>query len=169
MKAMAEGRDLTLSEHDTLKEAMSIAAKREPDLMAQVAFQQEMYSGPLPHHEQLNGYDAETRKAIVEMAVKEQTHSHEMQRTGLVGAINKDRRGQICALLVAVTGLVAASVMAQYSAVAATVVGSIDLVALVGVFLTPRLLEARAQKQAEAKPPAPPEKKRSGGGRSSKK
>ncbi|MBA6065675.1 DUF2335 domain-containing protein [Pseudomonas mosselii] len=164
MKAMEEGRDLSKNEHDMLKDAMRIAAKHEPELMAQVAFQQEVYSGPLPHHEQLNGYDEETRRIIVDMAVQEQAHSHEMYRTGLTGAIAKDQRAQYCALTVALGALATAGWMAQFSPVAAAVIGGLDLVGLVGVFLFPRMLEARNEKkQQAAKPPATPERKRSGG------
>lgn len=164
MQAMEAGRDLTPTELSKLKDAMRFAAKHEPDLMAQVAFQQETFSGPIPHHEQLNGYDEDTRREIVAMAVREQEHTHEMQRTGLNGAINKDRRAQYCALVVALGALGAAGWMAQFSAVAAAVIGGLDLVGLVGVFLFPRMMEARIEKrQTESKPPAASDKKRPSG------
>lgn len=167
MKAIEDGRNLTPTELSKLKDAMRLVVKHEPDLMAQVVFQQEIqqeiHSGPLPHHEQLNGYDEETRREIVAMAVREQTHSHEMHRTGLNGAIRKDRRAQYCALVVALGALGAAGWIAQFSAVAAAIIGGLDLVSLVGIFLAPRILEIRALKQAETKTPAPTEKKRPGG------
>lgn len=144
-----------------LETALSVAAQREPEMMAQVAFQQEVYSGPLPHYDQLNGYDEVTRKAIVDMAVREQTHSHTMNLTGLTGAIDKDRRGQYCALVVAVVGLGAAAWISQYSAAAATIIGGIDLLGLVSVFMIPRFAERRAEERAKKTPPtAPPADKK---------
>lgn len=171
MKAIDEGRDLTPPELRKLKDAMRVVVKHEPDLMEvvlQQEFQQEIHSGPLPSHEQLNGYDEDTRREIVAMAVREQAHSHDMHRTGLNGAINKDRRGQVCAVIVALGALATAGWISQFSPTAAAIIGGLDIVSLVGIFLAPRILEIRAMKQAEQKAPAPPEKKRSGG-RSSKK
>ncbi|WP_143151584.1 DUF2335 domain-containing protein [Pseudomonas sp. NFACC49-2] len=155
---MKAGKQLTDSQHAMLEKALNVAAEREPGMVAQVAFQQEIYSGPLPHYDQLNGYDEETRREIVGMAVKEQAHAHTMQITGLTGAIKKDERGQNYALIVAVVALVVAGWMAQFSPTAAAIIGGADLVALVGVFLAPRVLERNTKKTDE--PTSTPSKKR---------
>lgn len=157
---MKSGRQLTEAQHDMLEKALSVAAKREPAMVAQVAFQQEVYSGPLPHCDQLNGYDEETRRAIVAMAVREQEHAHLMNHTGLTGAISKDRRAQYCAVTVAVTGLLAAGWIAQFSAVASAIIGGLDLVTLVGIFLVPRLAVKRVEEAEQKKPPQQQDKKR---------
>lgn len=157
---LKSGKTLSDDQHEMLEKALNVAAKREPAMVAQVAFQQEVYSGPLPHYDQLNGYDEETRRAIVDMAVREQAHSHNMHLTGLSGAIQKDRRGQYCALVVAVVGLGAAAWISQYSAAAAAVIGSIDLIGLVSVFMVPRIAERRAQAAEKESPPQPPSEKK---------
>lgn len=161
MQALASGGELTKQQQNILEGVVSAAAEREPGLVAEIAFRQEMYSGPLPHPDQLNGYDVETRRLIVEMAVREQTHTHEMQKKGLTGAIWKDRIGQFLGFGIAVTGLVAAAWISQYSAFAAGIIGSIDLLGMVSVFVAPRafekLIEARAKKPAE---PTKPKAKR---------
>lgn len=153
---LKSGKELTDIQHAVLEKALNVAAEREPAMVAQVAFKQEIYSGPLPHHDQLNGYDEETRREIVGMAVREQTHAHQMQSAGLSGAIWKDRTGQIFALIVAITGLAAASWVAQYSAWASAIIGSVDLLGLVCAFIAPRVLERTPD---SASPPAA-EKKR---------
>lgn len=161
MQALAAGGELTKQQQDILEGVVSVAAEREPGLVAQIAFRQEMYSGPLPHPDHLNGYDTETRRLIVEMAVREQTHTHEMQKKGLTGAIWKDRLGQFLGFGIAVSGLAAAAWIAQYSGVAAAIIGSVDLLGMVSVFVAPRafekLIEARSKKAA---PPAKPKTKR---------
>jgi uncharacterized membrane protein len=105
---------------------------------------QQVHMGPLPPAELLNEYDETTRHTIVGMADKEQSHAHEMQRLALEGAISKDRRGQWIGGLIAVSGLVAAAVIAPYSTVAAAVIGSLDLFGMVALFVAPRILESRA-------------------------
>lgn len=158
------GKELSASQHLMLEKALNVAAEREPEMMAQIAFKQEIYSGPLPHHDQLNGYDDETRKEIVGMAVKEQTHAHAMQMAGLTGAIRKDARGQNYALTVALAALAVSGWISQFSPTAAAIIGSFDLVALVGVFLAPRVLEHRSQK-SEQLPPSPEKKRPTRGGK----
>jgi uncharacterized membrane protein len=82
---------------------------------------------------------------IVEMASKEQAHAHMMQQTGLQGAIDKDRRGQLIGGVIAVSGLIAAAVIAPYSATAAAIIGGLDLFGMVALFVAPRILEKRAK------------------------
>lgn len=101
------------------------------------------YQGPLPPPEQLSAYDEETRRIIVQMAVDEQRHTHEMRSTGLNGAIKKDERGQRYGLTVAIVGLIAAAVIAPFSPAAAGIIGTLDLVGMVTVFVAPRILESR--------------------------
>lgn len=152
-QSLKSGQELTAEQHSTLERLLKVAAKREPAMVAQVAFKQEVYSGPLPHPDQLNIYDEATRASIVEMAVKEQAHNHSMQSRGLSGAILKDRLGQIFGFGIAISGLAAAAWISQYSAVAAAIIGTLDLVGMVGVFVVPRAFERRvAEKTVEPQP-----------------
>ncbi|MBZ9559082.1 MULTISPECIES: hypothetical protein [unclassified Modicisalibacter] len=105
------------------------------------------YQGPLPPPEQLNAYDEDTRRVIVQMALDEQKHVHDVRRRGLDGSIKKDERGQRYGLTVAIVGLVAAAVIAPFSAAAAGVIGTLDLLGLVTVFVAPRILESRSRKE----------------------
>lgn len=150
---LKSGKELTDDQHSTLERLLDVAAKREPAMVAQVAFKQEIYSGPLPHPDQLNGYDESTRSRIVEMAVKEQSHNHAMQLKGISGAIWKDRFGQIFGFGIAICGLGAAAWIAQYSAVAAAIIGTLDLVGMVGIFVVPRAFERRVAEKTTQPPP----------------
>ncbi|MDR5874125.1 hypothetical protein [Vreelandella gomseomensis] len=96
----------------------------------------------------MNQFDEETRKAIVQMAVDDQKHVHEMNKTGLSGSILKDRRGQLCGVTIALVGLIAAVLIAPYSAFAAGIIGTLDLFGMVALFVAPRVLEGRRNKKA---------------------
>jgi uncharacterized membrane protein len=87
----------------------------EPPPHVMIQQRQTMYSGPLPHAEEFNAYDEPTRRTILQMAVDDQKHTHEMQKTGLNGAIEKDKRGQRYGLAIALSGLLAATVIAPFS------------------------------------------------------
>jgi len=113
------------------------------------------YQGPLPPPGQLNAYDEETRRVIVQMAVDEQKHTHDMRDKGLNGAIKKDERGQRYGLTVAIVGLVAAAVIAPFSPATAGVIGTLDLLGMVTVFVAPRILESRNRSNDE-EPRQPP-------------
>ena len=110
-----------------------------------------MYSGNLPHPEQFNAYDDNTRTTILQMAVDDQKHTHEMQKTGLVGAIEKDKRGQRYGLTIALGGFVAAAAIAPFSPVVAGIIGALDIFGMVALFVAPRVLEGRTGKSQAGK------------------
>ena len=112
-----------------------------PSSVALTATRQETFIGPLPPPEQLAGYDAPTRETILSMARNEQSHVHSMRLQGLNAAIAKDKRGQYIGGTIAITGLVVAAVIAPYSAVAAAIIGSLDLFGMVALFVAPRILD----------------------------
>lgn len=154
---LAAGRDLDPAQHEALATMLSVAAQREPKMVAQIATQETQeffYSGPIPHPDQLNKYDDDTRRQVVGMAAEAQRHTHEMQRMGMRGAILKDRFGQFLGFGIAVAGLAAATFMSQTSPVAASIIGTLDLLGMVTVFVAPRILENRNQKKPT--PPATP-------------
>jgi len=101
----------------------------------------EIFSGPLPPAKLLNQYSPQAQKIILEMAQQEQSHAHEMRKTGLEGAIRKDRRGQYLGGLVALAGLAVAAILAPHSPMAATIIGALDLFGVVALFVAPRVLE----------------------------
>ncbi|AKJ94803.1 hypothetical protein TVD_05215 [Thioalkalivibrio versutus] len=124
-----------------------------PPELVMAATRHESYSGPLPHPDLLNRFDEPTRRAIVQMAVDEQMHAHRVRERGLEGAIEKDRRGQRYGVIIVVAGLGAAVAIAPFSAVAAGIIGTLDLFGMVALFVAPRILE-RARRSAETGPPA---------------
>jgi len=117
----------------------------EPSEVLMSVTRQQLHVGPLPPPDLLNQYDDATRQTILDMASKEQAHTHAMQQKSIQGAIAKDRRGQLIGGLIAVAGLIAAAVIAPYSAVAAAIIGSLDLFGMVALFVAPRILEKRSQ------------------------
>lgn len=164
-QSLKTGQELTHEQHSALERLLKDAAQREPAMVAQVAFKQEIFSGPLPHPDQLNAYDDITRSSIIEMAVRAQLHAHSMQLKGLTGAILKDRLGQIFGFGIAISGLAASAWISQYSAVAAAIIGTLDLVGMVGVFVIPRAFERNAAKQPPQDEPQPQPQKKNRGSR----
>lgn len=110
---------------------------------------QTMYSGPLPRADEFMAYDEHTRRTILQMAVDDQHHTHDMQKTGLTGSIEKDRRGQHYGLAIALGGLLAATVIAPFSPWVAGIIGALDLFGMVALFVAPRVLEGRAARQRD--------------------
>lgn len=146
LMAKLKAGELSAAEQQILSELMPQAKN---NLVLQMAMRHEQFSGPLPHPDQLNKFDPETRKAIVSMAQKEQAHTHEMQQKGLEGAIKKDRRGQWLGFTIAVSGLAAAAYVAQVSPAAAGLIATIDLVGMVAVFVVPRAFEKFGKSRAD--------------------
>jgi len=136
-----EAGTLDDAERDLLLQKLETGSSGETAVLA--ALVRQSFTGPLPPPTLFAQYDAETRRAILQMAEREQTHVHEMQRRGLDGAITKDRRGQWIGGAIAISGLIAAVVIAPHSAVAAGIIGTLDLFGMVALFVAPRLLEHR--------------------------
>lgn len=117
--------------------------KNAPPSLVMTATHHQSFSGPIPPPEQLSNYPDDARQVILSMAQNEQNHSHAMNEKALNGAISKDRLGQYIGGTIAIVGLVAAAWIAQYSAVAAGIIATLDLFGMVALFVAPRLLENR--------------------------
>jgi len=122
---------------------LALLLKNAPASVVMTATHQQSFSGPIPPPEQLAKYPQDARKLILDMAHKEQSHAHNMNEKALAGAIQKDRLGQYIGGTIAVVGLIAAAWIAQYSAVAAGIIATLDLFGMVALFVAPRLLENR--------------------------
>lgn len=134
-----EKGSLTQEEQSRLSELL----KEAPSSVVMTATRHQTFIGPVPAPEQLNQYDEKTRDIILDMAQSEQRHAHELRERGLSGAIAKDKRGQWLGAAIAITGLLVAAFIAPYSAVAAAIIGSLDLFGMVALFVAPRVLENR--------------------------
>ena len=134
-------------EHGGLSQAQQIQLaqllKNAPASVVMTATHHQSFSGPIPPPEQLAKYPEDARRLILDMAHKEQARAHNMNEKALTGAIRKDRLGQYIGGTIAIVGLVAAAWIAQYSAVAAGIIATLDLFGMVALFVAPRLLESR--------------------------
>lgn len=139
MLSVLEKGELHVAEQKKLAELLK---DTPPSLILQATHHQS-FSGPIPHPSILEGYSEQVRNQIVQMAVDEQQHTHMMERTSLDGAVRKDKRGQWMGFGIALSGLLAASFIAQYSPAVAGIIAALDLVGLVAIFVAPRLLEKR--------------------------
>lgn len=140
-----EKGSLTPVEQNLLAELM----KKVPSSVILSATRHHMFIGPVPPPEQLNQYDEKTREIILDMARSEQCHAHGLRERGLNGAIAKDQRGQWLGAAIAIIGLLVAAFIAPYSAVAAAIIGSIDLSGMVALFVAPRVLERKTSAVTE--------------------
>ena len=104
------------------------------------------FSGPIPPPSVLRGYEEVCPGAaqdIINMAKKEQDHRHDRERGGQEAAIADTKRGQWLGLGIAViVMLIAAAVTVFGQPLVGGLLGTLDLVALVTVFvLGDRLIE----------------------------
>lgn len=118
--------------------------------MQGVAIHQQ-YSGPIPPPEMLAQYDPEVRGIILRMAEDEQSQRNSRLNKALDADI-EDRqrvrslegRGQWFGFAIGIAGIIAATIMALYGEpVAASIIGALDLVALVSVFVTGRVISKK--------------------------
>ncbi len=110
------------------------------------------YQGPLPHPDILKGYaelDATLPDRIVRMAETEMASRHAAQTQALSHSFTLAKLGMYSGLAVALAGLGAASYMAQFSAVAAAVIGAVDLGVLVGIFVAGRPSKREESEEAQ--------------------
>lgn len=100
------------------------------------AIQQESFSGPLPHPQILQGYDDVQigfAERIVAMAEKEQAHRFECDK----GVLGSTRRGQWMGFGVALFfGGLAGLLGWLGDTITASIIGGLDIVALVTIFIT---------------------------------
>lgn len=100
------------------------------------------YSGPLPPPKMLEHYnDIEEGFAnrIVTMAEREQSHRHNLEQSGVTGAIKKDSRGQHYALIVSVL-IVLCCTFLIYSGheISGSILGGGTLTGLAYIFISGR-------------------------------
>ena len=143
--AKLERGSLTHEQQQELSKHLQIEPAREQHLNQRV--KQTSFIGPLPHPDILNQFDEETRKIIVQMAVRDQEHVHEMNRKGLSGNILKDRIGQFCGLTIALGALWVAFETTSTNPGGALMLTGFSIVGMVAVFVAPRALEAIANHQ----------------------
>ena len=99
----------------------------------------EIYSGPLPPAEALAKYnDAFQNGAerVFQFAERQANHRMELEKFAISSDAKRSDRGLNCGVTVAIVGLLVAAFLGYFGqAVAATVIGSIDMVGLVSVFV----------------------------------
>ncbi len=99
----------------------------------------------LPSADELKAYEKAfpgMARELFEMAKADQKHLHEMERA----EASLSKRGQLFGLIIALSFLIAASILiSSGQAVAGTIIGSTDLVALVTVFVIGRKTERSLQ------------------------
>lgn len=129
-----------------------------PGMGPTVLTAQYRHSGPLPDPRSLQMYDAVLpglAERIVAMAEGEATHRRRLERTVVESDVDRARDGQRMAFALAILFLAGSVwlVLAGYP-VAGTVLGTVDLVALVTVFIVGRREDAAPEEPAEQ--PQPP-------------
>jgi uncharacterized membrane protein len=124
---------------------IEVIARVDPDKAARLVRVVQQFSGPLPPPEVLRRYDEVQpglASRIVSMAEKEQTFRHGIVEKQINGVTRSTTRGQYLAFAVVVVMASAAGYVAHlgYPKTAGGI-GGATLVALVSVFLGPRLLD----------------------------
>ena len=104
-----------------------------------LAIQQESFSGPIPHPRILEGYEnihSGFAERIVRMAEKEQEHRFECDNKVIDSTVASTKRGQWMGYTIALAFGIISLVLGLMDQVAvAGIIGGLDLVALVTVFV----------------------------------
>ncbi|HHQ4525524.1 DUF2335 domain-containing protein [Aeromonas veronii] len=113
---------------------------QKPEIKSMIS--REFFSGPLPPPKVLKSYETilpGTAERIIQMAEREQAHRHSIDTIALNGDINRDKRGQNYGLLLALSfALITVVLGLNGLETLAAIIGSVDLVALVTVFVIGR-------------------------------
>jgi uncharacterized membrane protein len=120
-----------------------------------VVHQSQTFSGPLPPPEVLRKFDEVVPGAaerIIKMAEEQSAHRKDLERKVIDSDVSRSKWGQLLGFVIAIAGLVAATLISIYgNAIAGGVLGVGTLASLVGVFMygaTTRSKE-RVEKQGE--------------------
>lgn len=112
------------------------------------------FAGPVPHPSILEKYDRVvpgSAERILAMAERQSAHRIELEGLVIRSDIRKSERGQWFGLVVALAGLAAAVILGiSGHEIAGGIIGSVDLVALVGIFVYGRKQKIKALGQAKA-------------------
>jgi uncharacterized membrane protein len=150
---MASQRAARRAKQELARE-LELAKAREEELQSKLAsqggsvgtelmaFKAEIYRGLLPHPDILERFEninpGMTDRLLV-MAEKQQDHRHELEKTVVFGGATRAKNGLIAGVFIAVLFLaVSAWLIFTGHDIAGTVLGSVDLVALVTVFVVGR-------------------------------
>jgi len=111
------------------------------------------FAGPIPHPAILEQYDRVvpgSAERILAMAERQSAHRIELEGCVIRSDIRKSERGQWFGLIVALSGLAAAVALGIAGhGVAGGIIGSVDLVALVGIFVYGRKQKTKTLAQAK--------------------
>lgn len=143
----SEDKELTPEERVELEQLL------EKDDAQKVVMQRSMFSGPLPPPSILQGYSDVLdggAERIMRLTEREQEHRHYMEKTAVNGHIRLDRRGQYLGFGIAVIALVSATyLIATGNVISGTIIGTVDLVGLVGAFIYGRHVKAKESKSGD--------------------
>lgn len=101
------------------------------------------YSGPLPDGESIKIYNEVIPNGgdrLMSTVEKQLSHRVEIEKTGVKRTFNQSSTGQWMGFLIAITfGVIAWDLAKSGFTVAASILGTVDLVALVAIFITGKL------------------------------
>jgi len=131
----------------TAEERVELEQLLEKDDAQRVVMQRSMFSGPLPPPSILEGYNGVLdggAERIMRLTEREQEHRHYMEKTAVTGHIRLDRRGQYLGFGVAIIALLSATyLISTGNVISGTIIGTLDLVGLVGAFVYGRHIDSK--------------------------
>lgn len=137
----------------TPEERVELEQLLEKDDAQKIVMQRSMFSGPLPPPSILQGYSDVLdggAERIMRLTEKEQEHRHYMEKTAVTGHIRLDRRGQYLGFGIAVIALLSATyLISTGNVISGTIIGTLDIVGLVGVFIYGRHTNSKENKSRD--------------------
>jgi uncharacterized membrane protein len=140
---LAKGRRPGRQSQPPARQPQKQAARQSSQVVAQ--HYEEHYQGPIPPADELDKYEQVEQglaNRIVSMAERQQTHRQALELRAVKSQHARSWAGLAAGWSVAIVGmLVAAYVAVEENAAAGTILGTVDLVALVSVFVYQRKQE----------------------------
>lgn len=137
----------------TAEEKQNLEALLQKEGSTKLIMQKASFSGPLPPPSILGDYNnvlEGSAERIMSLAEKEQEHRHYVEKKALNGHVNLDRRGQYLGFSVATFALGCATfLIANDYVISGTIIGSLDIVALVGVFVYGRHVSNKSESDSQ--------------------
>jgi uncharacterized membrane protein len=129
--------------------APSPAPVHQQTMMAEVY--EEHYSGPLPRPEDLRAYEGIVpggAERILAMAERQAAHRQSLEQVAVVGANRRANAGLVLGFIIALLFLAASvGLVVTGHETAGTVIGSVDIVGLAGVFVYGRSSQRRERER----------------------
>ncbi|HEX2846792.1 MAG TPA: DUF2335 domain-containing protein [Chitinophagaceae bacterium] len=142
-------KEISEEAEEMLKDLPEAQRESIRDLLIGISFSRSAWSGPLPPPEILKAYNKATPDAaerILKIVEAQSIHRQSLERAAISGQLKESGRGQLFGFIVALSFLMASVLLVlKGHDVSGTIIGTVDIVALVSVFIYGKYSQKRGK------------------------